>query len=135
MADISGSCLCGKIAFHCNNDFGEFDLCHCVQCRKATGSAYAANLFTAPDNIIWDKGDELVRRYDVPGRAITSAFCADCGSALPYVSVSGRALIVPAGSLDGAANLSPQAHIFWSERAHWYEASLAAPTHARFPGE
>lgn len=132
MNTISGSCLCGAVTFHCDNRFDDFDLCHCTQCRKATGSAFVPNLFTAPDNIHWDAGADKVRRYDVPGRSITNAFCNECGGALPYVSKGGRALIVPAGCLDGNPALAPQAHIFWSERAAWYESSLAIPRHDRF---
>lgn len=40
---IGGSCLCGAVAFKVRLPFHEFVNCHCSRCRKASGSAYAAN--------------------------------------------------------------------------------------------
>lgn len=129
---ISGSCLCGEVKFECENNFSEFHLCHCIQCQKATGSAHASNLFTAKDNITWLSGLACIRRFDIPGRSISKAFCTKCGSGLPYVSGIGKALVVPAGCLDGGPNLEPQDNIFWSERAIWYDEAHHAKRFDRF---
>lgn len=43
----SGSCLCGEVTFEIEGDFEDFYLCHCERCRKDTGSAHAANLFSS----------------------------------------------------------------------------------------
>ena len=133
MSIISGSCLCNKITFECNDSFDEFHFCHCIQCQKATGSAHASNLFTSPQNIKWLSGFELVKRFDVPGRTISTAFCTHCGSCVPYLSVSGKSLIVPAGSLDSVATMLPQDNIFCSEKAKWYEPGLKAKKFKQFP--
>ncbi|WP_115717560.1 GFA family protein [Gallaecimonas mangrovi] len=130
---IHGSCLCGQVSFELENRFSQFHLCHCSQCQKATGSAHASNLFTSPDNIHWLTGSDFVSRYDVPGRTISNAFCRHCGSALPYVSGSGKALVVPAGCLDDTPAITPEDNIFWAEKAPWYEAALASPHFAGFP--
>lgn len=60
----------------------------------------------------------------MPGRVITSSFCSTCGSPVPYLSKSGEALVVPAGSLNAAPNLSPEGNIFWQERAPWFEDGI-----------
>ncbi len=133
MGDIQGSCLCGEVTFSCENKFKAFHLCHCIECQKATGSAHASNLFTAIDNLKWLSGEALVRRYDLPGRAISKAFCSQCGSGVPYISGSGRALIVPAGCLDGEPTKVPQDNIFWGERACWYDEGIQATKFDRFP--
>lgn len=133
MALISGSCLCGAVTFSCENQFAQFYLCHCRQCQKASGSAHVANLFTDPANICWLTGADNVQRFDVPGRVISSAFCRSCGSPVPYPSLSGVSLVVPAGSLDGEPNLLPQGHIFWQEHSQWYESVAELPHIDRFP--
>ena len=135
---LKGSCLCGQVKFHFPNPqmFQAFYCCHCTQCQKATGSAHAANLFTGPENIEWTNGSEdWIQRYTVPGRTITKAFCRTCGAAVPYVSESGQVIVVPAGCLDGPAPLplTPDYHIFWAERAAWYDEGLHAPTVPGFP--
>lgn len=133
MAKISGSCLCGKVTFECENQFNQFHLCHCEQCQKITGSAHASNLFTVHDNIIWLSGYAFVKRFDVPGRSMTNAFCVECGSGVPHLSGKNKVLVVPAGSLNGQASIAPQDNIFWDERAHWYDAALKAPHIDGFP--
>lgn len=65
--------MCGAVAFECNNQFQHFHFCHCEQCQKVTGTAYAANLFTENNNIHWLSGQEKVKRFDVEDRAITRA--------------------------------------------------------------
>ena len=42
----NGSCLCGDVRFIIEGEFKSFYLCHCNYCRKDTGSAHAANLFS-----------------------------------------------------------------------------------------
>lgn len=133
MSAISGSCLCGKVTFECHDKFEQFHLCHCAQCQKISGSAHVSNLFSKPDNIKWLSGVELVKRFDVSGKYISNCFCSECGCAVPYVSGSGNALIVPAGCLDQAPSIDPQDHIFCSEKATWYEQAIDAPKFDKFP--
>ena len=133
MTHVSGSCLCGKVAFESKDDFQQFHLCHCIQCQKATGSAHAANLFTAPENIKWLSGKQLVKRFDLPGRTISNAFCMECGGAVPYLSLSGNSLIIPAGCLDTPVSIAPQDNIFCSEQAEWYQEAITAHKFDKFP--
>jgi hypothetical protein len=133
MSIISGSCLCGKVSFECKNSFEQFHLCHCIQCQKSTGSAHASNLFTSSGNIKWTSGVNLVKRFDVPGRAISKAFCIECGSGVPYLSGSGKALVVPAGCLDSRPEIDPQDNIFCSEKAEWYDKAIYAKKFEKFP--
>lgn len=134
MSKVTGSCLCGEVRFELENDFHYLNLCHCKQCQRATGSAHASNLFTNPDNIRWTKGEDRVRRYDVPGRAISNAFCVNCGSGLPYLSKNSNTLIVQAGALNEPLNKdTTMRNIFWTERADWYDQALAAEHIDTFP--
>lgn len=135
MPKISGSCLCGKVSFESENDFNQFHLCHCIQCQKTTGSAHASNLFTSPNNINWLSGFDLVKRFDVPGRSISKAFCTECGCGVPYLSGTGNALVIPAGCLDSPPNIAPQDNIFCSEKVDWYEKAINATSYEKFPEE
>ena len=132
MQKLSGGCLCGAITFEIENKFDQFQLCHCTQCQKTTGTAHASNLFTKPEHINWLSGADLIVRYDVPGRRISNVFCPQCGSRLPWLSLSGEILAVPAGCLDGKPNIAAEGNIFWPERAQWYDEALAAPPYNKF---
>lgn len=130
---LSGGCCCGKVSYTVEDNFTHFYFCHCEQCRKMTGSAHASNLFTTPENITWQQGQAFMRRFDYPGRSFTQVFCTECGSGLPYVSSSGRFLIVPAGSLNDEPTKQPEAQIFCSEQTKWYKAGVLAPEVTKFP--
>lgn len=130
---ITGSCMCSEVAFELTNEFKHFYQCHCKQCQQLTGTAFASNLFTAPDNIKWLKGESKVTRYDHPTRTFSWAFCQCCGSALPFKSKSGQALVVPAGCIDSEPNITLEANIFVSETACWLDDGLAAKKFEGFP--
>lgn len=115
-----GSCLCGAATFEISGDFDAFYLCHCGRCRKDTGSAHAANLFSSSATIKWLSGQDSVRTYRVPDTRHSKSFCIECGSALPRVE-GGGTLVVPAGSLDDGIAIRPDVHIFVADRAEWDE--------------
>jgi hypothetical protein len=130
---ISGSCCCGGVEFTLADNFSDFYFCHCEQCRKLTGRAHASNLFTSPDNINWVKGAEKVKRYDHPERSFSKAFCENCASGLPFISKSGKSLIVPAGSLNGEPSINLDAQIFCSEQTEWHKNGLQVTKVSGFP--
>jgi hypothetical protein len=118
---LRGSCLCGAVAYEVDEPFQHFLYCHCSRCRKATGTAHAANAVAPPHAFRWTKGETELVRYDLPianGFATTS--CKHCGSPMPHLTRSGRRFIVPAGSLDDEPSTRPSAHAFWGSRAKWF---------------
>ena len=116
-----GSCLCGQVKFIVEGDFEQFYLCHCERCRKDTGSAHAANLFSSTARLVWLTGEDLVRTYNFRGEGHIKSFCTHCGSALPNLQMEGMLLVVPAGSLDSDVPIRPQGHIFTARKANWDE--------------
>ena len=128
---LDGGCLCGSVLYKVKDEFSTFHLCHCSQCQKITGSAYASNVFTHPDNIKWLEGKDLLIRYEDPNRDFSNAFCKKCGSGLPFLTKNGKQLIVPAGTLEEQPTIKPQDNIFWPEHISWLEESAKAK---RFEG-
>jgi hypothetical protein len=116
---LTGTCLCGAVRFEITGGFQHFFLCHCSRCRKATGSAHAANLFSRTASLTWLMGEDLVRRYRVPDSRNEKCFCSQCGSPLPNARPDQGLLMVPAGSLDSRIDLRPEAHIHMASKAAW----------------
>lgn len=127
----AGSCLCGAVTYEVEGSFERFYLCHCSRCRKNTGSAHAANLFSSTARLTWLTGQENITSYRVPDTRHARSFCAICGSALPLAS--SRLLVVPAGSLDTGVALAPTGNIFSSSRAGWDHDLADAPEFEGFP--
>ena len=134
MSDVhAGSCLCGAVRFRIEGDFDAFFLCHCAHCRKDTGSAHAANLFSSSARLIWLAGEAAVTSYQLPSTRHARSFCSVCGSALPHQAAGDPMLAVPAGSLDTVLGRKPNAHIFVSSRAAWDDTLEALPSFPTFP--
>ena len=114
-----GSCLCGKVNFEIEGDFDSFYLCHCRRCRKDTGSAHAASLFSNSAKLTWLSGKKYIKVFTLPSTQHTKSFCSICGSSLPNMQMEGTLLMVPAGSLDCDVTIEPNAHIFFKSRANW----------------
>lgn len=133
---IRGGCLCGGVAYEVTGPIEAFHWCHCSRCRKETGSAHASNLFTRPDGLTWLRGEELVKRFDLPeAERFSRAFCAHCGSPAPYLNRTGTHVIIPAGTLDVDPGVPPRDNIFWGSRAEWYEAGVAAKRYEEGPDD
>jgi hypothetical protein len=115
----TGQCLCGAVRFRISGEFESFFLCHCSRCRKDSGSAHSANLFSSKATITWLSGKQNVRIFRLSGSRHVKSFCSTCGSALPFSSESDGLLVVPAGSLDSVVGIRPNGHICFSSRADW----------------
>lgn len=133
MTTHSGSCLCGEVRFEIVGEFERFYLCHCEYCRKDSGSAHAANLFTSTARLAWLSGQDSITRYTLPSTRHSRSFCSVCGSALPGAQKDGALLVIPAGSLNTAVSMRPDAHIFVASRADWDHALEEVPSAELFP--
>jgi len=131
---INGSCLCGSVTFAVTPPFSAFRYCHCSRCRKASGSAHAANLFVPQTQFEWRTGEAAVKRFDVPDAQRFSVwFCGECGSRVPH-KVRGRDdVLVPAGLLDAEPGMRPQNSIFWESKADWYVEPQQMPRFKAYP--
>jgi hypothetical protein len=84
--EITGRCLCERVAYAIKGHLGIFQYCHCSRCRKFTGSAFAANLLVAPADFRWIAGEEFVGRYELEeAKHFATSFCTHCGSSLPWL--------------------------------------------------
>ena len=133
-SEITGSCLCRGVNYAIKGNLGIFQYCHCSRCRKFTGSAFGANLLVRPDDFSWTRGQALVGRYELPeAKHFATSFCKNCGSSLPWLSKSGKAVIVPAGTLDEDPVVRPLQNIYVGSGADWYEAPESLPGYDELP--
>jgi hypothetical protein len=129
----AGSCNCGAVKFEITGEFERFFLCHCQRCRKGTGSAHAANLFSTAGTLNWISGQDKVTLFRYPHTRHTKAFCQVCGSGLPYARADGNGVVVPAGSLDSDLVMQADAHIFLAHKASWDQNLAAVPGFDEYP--
>ena len=113
-----GSCLCGAVRYRIAGELGEFGYCHCRSCRKASGSAHAANAPVERSRFQLLASDTLREYESSPGKL--RAFCARCGSPiLAWLRSRPEVVRVRLGSLDTPFVERPRAHTWVSDKADW----------------
>lgn len=116
---IEGSCLCGQVRYTYDGDLPELSLCHCRQCQKAQGSAFAAVCPVDAGKLHFARGRELLREYRAtPDKA--RVFCANCGSPIYSARDSApQVLRLRAGTIDTPFQCRRVYHKFTAFKAAW----------------
>ncbi len=129
-----GGCLCGATQYRVQAPLKLFQYCHCSRCQKITGSAHASNLYIHKEQLTWTKGEDEVQTFHLEGtKYYGSAFCKRCGSNLPWQVQTGNTVVIPAGSLDDAPDLTPAQNIYWASKACWYRSPDNLPAFDTLP--
>lgn len=132
---LKGGCLCGAVQYEVTGEPQRFYHCHCQRCRKSSGTGHASNLMLANARLVFTQGESLLRQFKVPeAKRFTRQFCSECGSSVARFVPELDAVVVPAGSLDSAPPIRPQARIFWDSRAEWSCDGDDLPRFAEYPG-
>ena len=118
--------------FEISGPLPAIQICHCGQCRKAQGSAFAAALPVRAEAVRFGSGREVIREYESsPGKF--RAFCTNCGS--PIYSRrpdTPDRLRLRAGTVDAPVDARPVAHFHTASKADWFEITDTLP---QVPGE
>lgn len=122
-----GGCLCRAVRFEIHGGIRNIIYCHCSQCRKAQGSAFATNgIVQAKDFSILFGTEELTGYESTPGQ--TKYFCRVCGS--PIMSRNSARpdqVRVRLGTIESEIQERPEAHIFVTSKANWEEITGDLP--------
>lgn len=127
-----GSCLCGAVKYEIDGPIESATHCHCSQCRKGHGAAFATYASVPWSNFRWVQGEDAVARYhSSPG--ITRTFCRNCGSTLQWYSdhTDPDLLGITLGTLDSSLGEIPQTHIYSESKADWYAIADGLPQEPR----
>jgi len=127
---LSGECLCGTVRFQLHGKLGPVVYCHCVTCRRANGSAFAANAPVRAKYVEWLTGREAITEYESsPGKF--RAFCSKCGSPIYSRREEEPAEFrIRLGTLSGDPERRSFGHFWVSSKAPWYDISDDLP---RYP--
>ncbi len=117
---LTGSCLCGTVAFAVDEPLPDLYQCHCSLCRKVTGSSNNTATVVATSRFRWERGEDAIRSF-VRDTGYRNDFCTRCGSTVPNPMRSGEAMWVPAGLLDEPIRAAVTKHLFVASKAEWDE--------------
>jgi hypothetical protein len=127
MTSRTASCRCGQLRAAVTGEPVRVSVCHCLNCKKRSGSAFAVQARWPKEQVtIEGRSNTFVKVADSGNRA-TFHFCPDCGSDV-YYEIDGKVddkfndlIAIPLGAFDDPYFPNP-AFSVWEERKHdWVE--------------
>lgn len=129
---IKGSCLCGAVSFEIHGSLRSVRYCHCMNCRKFSGTAYAAWGLAETSQLTVTPSAPNVSKFNSGGGH--RVFCAACGSPLWY-EPTGRPQLrgIPLGAIDEGSVPKPEMHVWTKSKVAWASILGDLPQHEIHP--
>jgi len=125
---MQGGCSCGAVRYRLTSEPLIVHCCHCLNCQRQTGGAFAINLVIETDRVELLAGQP--QRVDVPrddGSMQRIHRCPDCQVAVYSEYTLPEFLFVRAGTLDEPRGITPDVHIFTKSKVDWVVIPTSMP--------
>ena len=131
-----GGCHCGATRYNFTKPPELTFFCHCNDCQRTTGSPFAMELMIDVSSF---SVDGPLKSYVVvgdSGKPVTRWHCDQCGSGI-YLDceMDPDYVFVKVGSLDDAAWVEPQMHIYTVAKQPWIQINDDLPCYEKLPPE
>ncbi len=124
-----GSCLCGAVKFIIKGKITDIVMCHCSECRKAQGTAFATNANVAKNDFNFISGESNVQEF-IENDNKSRFFCKTCGSPIMAKIKDNSAFVrIRLGTITNNINELIQKHIFVTSKANWDNICDNIPQH------
>jgi hypothetical protein len=119
-APYLGQCLCGAVRYRVSDEPLTVYACHCADCQRRTGSAFALSMVVRRSSL------ELLQGVPVSysalladGRTKSGRMCPACGTRLWGEPANRAVLVVQPGTLEQPSHLEPVAHLWTRSAQPW----------------
>ena len=124
---LKGHCECQRVQFEVDGDIVDFSHCHCSQCRRLHGAAYATFAGVNRDEFRYVSGADSVSTYASSPRN-DRMFCKICGSTiLVDPQDEPEYLYLSMSTLEGDPPRPPGYHAWVSTKAPWHDVTDDLP--------
>lgn len=132
MKKLHASCLCKAVIIELDDDFEYAGFCHCHECQKLSGSAFAAFGGIRKGKVRIRQGEAEIRFFYKTEKSRV-AFCGNCSCTLFTEKTDRDITNLRLGILDEIATKRPDFHIYMASAAPWHETSDALPKFDTLP--
>jgi len=117
----SASCSCGQLKISCEGEPIRVSICHCLSCKRRSGSAFAITARWPADRVTTEgRAQEYVRIGEAEGNTTTFRFCPTCATTVYYNDTRMPGMIaVPVGVFADPTFPPPQVSVFGERRHPW----------------
>ncbi len=114
---IEGGCMCGDVRYRATVKPMHSTVCHCSDCRRATGAQSVAWLTFPTEGFSFVKGSASVYRSS---ENVARTFCPRCGTSLTYRSDRLPDQVdVTTGSADDPEAFPPTKQVWAHQKISW----------------
>ncbi len=118
---LRGFCECRGVQFEVDGEIDDFSHCHCSQCRRLHGAAYATFAGVRRDKFRYLAGVDLLSNY-ASSDDHNRVFCSNCGSNIMVeLDAEPNDLYLSMSAIDGNPPLPQAYHIYVGSKAPWHE--------------
>ncbi|MDW2776792.1 GFA family protein [Pseudomonas sp. YQ_6] len=117
-----GSCLCAAVSYLLLTPPKAVTHCHCSQCRKSHGAAFASYGSIPRSMLRILRGATSIKAFS-SSPTVTREFCTECGSTLFWSRAQGEFadwISIALGTLDTPFLPRKQKHVHVDAAAPWY---------------
>jgi hypothetical protein len=130
---ITGGCECGRVKYQVDGEISDFSHCHCSQCRRLHGAAFASFGGVLRSEFSYVSGQQDLASY-ASSESHARVFCKNCGSnILVELESEADALYLAMGSMEGNPGCPPGYHIYVGSKAPWHEITDELPRYETEP--
>jgi hypothetical protein len=116
---ITGSCLCGTVAFEFTLPTWFVGHCHCTMCQRAHGAGFVTWVGVREDSFRVTAGETDVVHYQ-SSEHTTRSFCGRCGSSMFCNNDQhDNVFDITVANLHGEIDRSVTSHFYYDCRAGW----------------
>ena len=120
----TATCRCGQLRAACTGDPVRVSVCHCLECQKRSGSAFAYQA-RWPDDQVEQTGDfRECSRIGDSGESATFRFCPTCGATVTYTNQGLPDLTAVAVGAFADPHFPPPEYSVYEGRKHQWPAVL-----------
>jgi hypothetical protein len=125
--------MCGAVRYEAAEEPFNVTLCHCVDCRRASGAPALAWFSVRRVALRWTRGSPT-RNASSPG--VELLFCSQCGTQLTWHGSDASGEIdFTLCSLDDPDAIAPADHTFASQQVRWLHLADTLPRYTRTRSE
>ncbi len=118
---LEGGCQCGKLRYRVNQPPLMLYCCHCTNCQKISGSAFAISATIVETSFEFVTGEPRKTEWQSDaGNQRYGYICGDCGTRIAHGQTPTIGMLsLRAGTFDDTSWVEPSGHIWTKSAQPW----------------
>ena len=118
---IKGHCECRRVKFEASGEIHDYSHCHCSQCRRLHGAAFATFAGIPRAGFRYTAGEDDLKMFE-SSPSHERVFCGNCGSNIMVaLAEEPNDFYVSMSAIEGNPKRPTGYHIYVGSKAPWHE--------------